>query len=331
MPEEPTSILVTAAGAEGTAGKITRLRDRGYRVVAADSDPDAPGLYLADSAHVVPPGGDPAFVPELRRICAREEVRAVVPLVDEELLAVWGLAASGIEVLLPRPQLVAVCLDKLLLMETLDAVGVPVPRTRLGVYGADGLGYPLIVKPRTGRGGRGVSVARDKAELDEILAHWAGDLGRVLLQELVEGPEYSASVVVWRDGRVQAVVPKEVVLKDGSSRYAVSRRDTAVIEVCTQAAEALDADGPINVQLCVDRSGVPRVFEINPRFSGSSTLTAASGLDEIAGLLGQALGEAEPRFGDGWREGVAMVRHATETFVPEHALMTRRHLLERSR
>ncbi|WP_017625219.1 ATP-grasp domain-containing protein [Nocardiopsis chromatogenes] len=330
MLDKQVSVLVTAAGAEGTAGKILRLRRQGFRVVAIDADPRAPGLYLADRGHVVPVGTSPDFIPELRRICSAEAVRALVPLVDEELVPSWELSGCGLEVLLPRLGMVSVCLDKLALMETLDKAGIPVPPTRLARFGPGDLNLPLIVKPRTGRGSRGVTVVRTREELEAALAAAPVERGAMIIQEYVDGPEFSVSVVMWRDGRVQAVVPKEVVLKDGSSRYAISRRNEAVTRTCARVARALGADGPFNVQLRIGPDGVPRVFEINPRFSGSSTLTAAAGVDEIGLLLLQALDPHRPRIEDRWREGVAMVRHAAEAFVTEAELDTGRISLERT-
>ncbi|GAB3724222.1 ATP-grasp domain-containing protein [Nocardiopsis oceani] len=329
MPDDDAGILVTAAGAEGTAGKILRLRDAGYRVVAVDIDPGAAGLYLADQAYVVPHGQSPDFAPEILRICSLERIRAIVPLVDEELVTVWNLAGHGVQIMLPRAEVVARCLDKLVLMEVLQEGGVTVPKTRLAACGHDDMVFPLIVKPRWGRGGRGVFVAHDEAELVLALDRVGDEPGRVIVQEYVRGPEYSASVVVWRDRRVQAVVPKEVVLKEGSSRYAISRHHPEVTEVCVKTAHVLDADGPLNVQMCTDSSGTPYVFEVNPRFSGSSALTAAEGVDEIGGLLKQVLRDGRSTLHDTWREGVAMVRHSAETFVDEHAFAQRHRSLRR--
>ncbi|MGW8437860.1 ATP-grasp domain-containing protein [Nocardiopsis sp. NPDC055879] len=330
MPSDRASILVTAAGAEGTAGKILGLRDAGYRVVAVDTDPEATGLYLADQAYVVPPGQSPEYVPEITRICAAERIRAIVPLVDEELVAVWALAKLGIQILLPHADLVTRCLDKLTLMEFLDETGVSVPRTRLATRGTEDLAFPVIGKPRRGRGSRGVFLARHPSELKEAMGRSAADPDQIIVQEYVTGPEFSVSVVAWRDRRIQAVVPKEVVFKNGSSRYAISRHDSVVTEECVKAAHALDADGPLNVQLRVDASGTPYVFEINPRFSGSAILTAAAGVDEIGGLLAQALDDHRSVVRDSWHEGVAMIRHSTETFVAEPTFTDRHRSLERN-
>lgn len=326
MPDAGTTVLITGAGAAGTAGKIMRLRDQGHRVVATDINADAAGLYLADRGYVVPAGDSAMFTDEIARICMIEDVRAIVPLVDEELLPVWRLATTGVEVLLPHPNMVAVCLDKYALCLVLAEAGIPVPATRLAGASTRGMPYPLITKPRFGRGGRGVTVLRTALD--------AADRGRdalapdqVVVQEYIEGPEYTVSVVVWRDGRVQAVVPKQVLLKHGSSSYAISRHEPGITRLCREIADVLGADGPFNVQLRVDSSGTPRVFEINPRFSGSSALTAAAGVDEVSALLGQAVDVTAPQVDDVWCAGVAMLRHPAESFTTGDELLERRSAL----
>jgi len=323
VPDQTTTkptVVVTTAGSAPTPGTILHLRASGFRVVATDVDPTAPGLYLADRGCLVPPGDSEAFLPRLRQLCAEEGAVAIIPLVDEELLGVGTLDGPGTTVLLPRPEFVRTCLDKYVLMHELDMAGIGVPRTwpvsEWPVQAADTAPEGLVVKPRSGRGSRGVSFVGSAQEMARIVAEGGYGTEELIVQERVTGPEYTVSVVTWRDGRVQAVVPKEVVLKQGVTKYAVTRRNEAVEETCRAIQENLRADGPFNVQLCLDGQGRPRVFEINPRFSSTAALTRAAGVDEIAGLLRRAV-LGGPPLTDDWREGVAMVRRWTDEFLSE--------------
>jgi carbamoyl-phosphate synthase large subunit len=318
-PSKPT-VVVTTAGSAPTPGTILHLREQGFRVVATDIDPAAPGLYLADRGHLVPPGDSEAFLPRMRALCAEEGAVAIVPLVDEELIRAGELSGDGLSVLLPRPEFVAACLDKYVLMRELERAGIGTPRTWLAserpcapeTAAPDG----LVVKPRRGRGSRGVTVVESVRDVARAVAESGYAADELIVQERITGPEYTVSVVVWRDGAVQAVVPKEVLLKQGVTRYAVTRRHHEVARTCRAVQAAMRADGPFNVQLALDGAGRPRVFEINPRFSSTAALTAAAGVDEIAGLLRQAV-SGGPRLTDEWREGVAMVRRWTDEFISE--------------
>ncbi|WP_184080299.1 ATP-grasp domain-containing protein [Nocardiopsis mwathae] len=308
--------MVTTAGSAQTSGTILHLRRQGFRIIATDIDPTAPGLYLADRGYVVPPGTSDAYLPEVRRICREERAIAIIPLVDEELVPVADLSFDDVAILLPRPDFVAVCLDKYVLMRRLAAVGIGVPATSLASEWDGSLEPPLVVKPRAGRGSRGVTVCTSPEEIGGLIADGPYAADDLIVQERICGPEYTVSVVVWRDGDIQAVVPKEVILKRGVTKYAVTRRNARVAEVCRAVQHELRADGPFNVQLALDADGEPRIFEINPRFSSTAPLTIASGVDEITGLLRQAT-RGGPRLADDWEEGLVMVRHWSDRFLQE--------------
>jgi len=100
-----------------------------------------------------------------------------------------------------------------LLMRKLEQAGITVPRTRLASDGPGDVPYPLVIKPRTGRGSKGLGIVNSAADLSVFLAASEYRSDQLLIQEYVDGPEFTVSVVAWRDGIVQAVVPKEVVFK----------------------------------------------------------------------------------------------------------------------
>ena len=75
------------------------------------------------------------------------------------------------------------------------------------------------------------------------------------------------------------------------------------------------ADGPFNVQLMLTPSGVPRVFEINPRYSTTVALTLGAGLDEVDLVMRHALGDRVDV--PAWRPDTMMVRYTAQAFVHE--------------
>ena len=50
---------------------IESLRKNGYRVLAADMDSTAAGLYCADRGYVIPAGTTPDFLSAIRNICKK--------------------------------------------------------------------------------------------------------------------------------------------------------------------------------------------------------------------------------------------------------------------
>jgi len=311
------TILLTGAGGVAIPFLITSLRNKGYRVLTADMDGQAAGLFIADKSFVIPAGASLEFLPALRSICLRENVDVFIPLVDEELVAAIELERDGINVILPNIEFVKTCLDKYALMQSLYRAGISVPKTYLlhDAFDYTSCVFPMIIKPRVGRGSRGVCKVNSQEEIEKYLKNTHYTSESLLLQEYILGPEYTVSVVVWRDGNVQAVIPKEIISKRGITRLAVTRYNKLIEDLCILVQEKLHADGPFNVQLCLDDNGQPYIFEINPRFSTSVTLTMAAGIDEVGLLVDQAISGTIPTHKLAWKEGVVLMRSSQDTFV----------------
>lgn len=311
-------ILITGAGGVALPAIIEKLQKRGFMVYAVDIDPYASGLYLADKAYIIPPASSPDFLPVILDICKKEKIEAVVPLVDEELAKCSELEKYNIVVVTPRLDFITMCLDKYNLMKRLEKNNILVPATRLANADIDTFKYPLIVKPRVGRGSRDVQIVKTREELDIYLKRTCYEKDKIIIQEYIRGKEYTVSVVVWRDGVVRAVVPKEIISKKGITHIAITRKNSLIEDVSFKIQNMYRADGPFNIQLKFDiKNNRIYIFEINPRFSTTVTLTITSGVDEISMLLNQALKVATREKPAKWKEGVVLFRKTTDSYMSE--------------
>ena len=112
-----------------------------------------------------------------------------------------------------------------------------------------------------------------------------------VVQEYLDGPEFTLDVLCDFDGRPLSVVPRErVVIRAGViDRGRHGQRSAADRTWRSRAREVFAFAGPVNIQ-CRMVDGGPMVFEINPRFSGGIPLTIAAGADFPAMLVDLALG-----------------------------------------
>ena len=311
------TVLLTGAGGPASAGMVSVLRKWGYRVISVDMRPFSPAFYLSDKAYLVPAGDSPNFLVRLEEICNKEHVDAIVSVVDEELLHTLEIKKKGIQIIQPRSEFVKLCLDKYHCMNELRKKGINAPLTWLATEIPADAPYPLFIKPRVGRGSRGIGKINSHSDLVRFLDKSTYSPLSLIAQPFIPGAEFTVSVVVWRDGDVQAVVPKEIISKVGVTKLAVTRKNHKIYDLCLAIQKEFRADGPFNVQLALDKTGEPLPFEINPRFSTSTTLTMAAGVDELGGILSQALfGKESHQFSD-WKEGVVLVRHTTDQFLSE--------------
>ena len=88
--------------------------------------------------------------------------------------------------------------------------------------------YPAIVKPRQGRGSRGLAFLDGAADLRAYLGAAAKDADQYIVQERLLGPEFTTSVVVGLDGKLLAIVPKEAADKRGITQVGITRNVPAI-------------------------------------------------------------------------------------------------------
>ena len=166
---------------------IRTLRRMGIRSVAVYSDADAGARHVrdADVAIRIGPAAAASSYLSADRIlgaAAATGAQAVHPgygfLAENDGFA-RACAAAGLVFIGPSPQAIETMGDKIRAKQTVSAAGVPVVpgRAQAGltdrdlIRAAGEVGYPLMVKPSAGGGGKGMRLVRDAARLgDEIAA-----------------------------------------------------------------------------------------------------------------------------------------------------------------
>lgn len=350
----PIRVLVTAIGGGGHGDQILkalRLADPGrYRLFGADANADCTQRGLVEQFATLPSASHPGYLDALLTLCHRWRIRALFHGCEPELNVFAAnraaIEAAGIFLPINRVDLIQVCMDKAATNQRLAELGFPSPRFAR-VADVEGLAaidwFPVVVKPSVGGGGSAnVFIAQDPREL-RALADYLG-LGTVashfMVQEYVGTPddeftvgvlhsldgEYINSIAVRRHLKgglnVRAVVPNRTGLAHLGPRLVISSgvshgdvgRFQDVTSQCREIATKLGSRGPLNIQ-CRFVDGAVRVFEINPRFSGTTSIRAMVGFNEPDILLRRhLLGEIiEVDFP--YREATVL-RGLTEYLVP---------------
>jgi biotin carboxylase len=228
----------------------------------------------------------------------------------------------------PEPDALARCRDKEAQRSALARAGVTQPHS-LGVgsvaaalEAGEALGYPVVLKPAEGSGKVGVARVDNPREMesrvDALLARTANERGipvppRALVEELVEGPEFSCETF---DRRVVGITRKHL----GAPPHFVEMGhdfpaplDLAVVVAVGEAALcALSALGlgwgAAHTELRLTPTG-PSLIEVNPRLAGGlipALVDRAIGVDLVGAQVARACGapvEPAPR-----RAGAASIR-----------------------
>ncbi|HLI44449.1 MAG TPA: ATP-grasp domain-containing protein [Acidimicrobiales bacterium] len=311
--EDPAVVLVTGAGGPAGVAVVRWLKAAGHRVIAADSNPSAVGLRLADGAAVLQRADSPRFVGSVAEAARVAGAGVLIPTVAEELVNLAAgrdeLEAAGLRTWLPDPDAVMACIDKWVFAKVAQSTRVRTPATNLG--SAHGVPGPFVVKPRFGRGSRDIVVAED----EEALAYALHHVPEPIVQTMLTGREFTADALVAPDGRVVAVVPRwRLETRGGISTRGETFVDPGLIVDVAELLGALGLRGPANVQGFVDSEGVATFTEVNPRFSGGLPLSLAAGADLVGEYVHVARGGSVRPERCTYRSGVVMTRYFEEVF-----------------
>lgn len=276
-------MLITGGGGCGNEA-LWRLLHRRYTVHFCDADllsinPTIP----EDRHHGIPWATDPEFSLRMVDLCKRLKIDVLIPTVDEEL-AVLARVASELHptrLLVPDITYIETMLDKFQMIATLSGERIPVPRSAILSDTFKHLNFPCIVKPRRGRGSRDVKTLNSFSEADDLRQMLGAKAVNTLLQEKVEGTEYTIQMIADAECRLHAIVPVEVEVKRGITLRAKTVFDRRILESCRAIHNAVPTRGCYNIQLIMDRDGRVLPFEINPRVSTTLCLTIAAGVDPI--------------------------------------------------
>jgi carbamoyl-phosphate synthase large subunit len=290
-----TSILVTGAGGGLGQGIIKALRcipDMKLQIIASDVDSRSPGLYWADRAVLLPAASASDYVDLLTELCAHECVDFYIPGTDSELSLCAQIAGqlrrtTGTEIVISPPDVVAIADDKYRTFQFLEEHDLPRPKTFIGSeVDPDKIGYPIIVKPRRGWRSIGVTLARNKSELSARLSQEPN----LLVQEHIGSTddEYTCTIVTVR-GECSDVVVFRRWLRSGDTYRAIPVQNKTIEQYVMRVTSLLGVEGPANFQIRLDND-VPKLFEINSRFSGTTPLCAIVGMNPVEFFLKRRLG-----------------------------------------
>ncbi len=297
-------------------------------VVAADPNPLAPAQYAAHARRAVPRIDDPGYVPALEALCDEFSVGAVVPLTDLDIEVLARARAEGrLPAFVPDPDIAAATYDKYETHLLLQRLGLPSPPTVLP--GEPVASYPVMVKPRQGSGARSIHAARDAEEADFFVRYVEEP---VMVQTLMQGPEFSIDLMSDLQGRCLNAIPRTMIeSRGGESIKGTVIDDRELVELGRDVVEALGVRGPCTVQVFRDRDIGLGITDVNTRFGGAfpgPMYAAMTGRTYPELIVRMARGEpVEPHVGE-FRAGLTFTRYYWQLELDEGLSPTGRDIVE---
>ncbi len=304
------------------------LRSLGYEIVLVNSNPATimtdPGM--ADVTYI-----EPLNLKVMTEIIEAERPDALLPnlggqtglnlsseLAKHGILKKYGVKVIGVNVdAIERGE------DRMAFKETMNKLGIDMPKSQVvtsvedAEKVAEGLGYPVVIRPAYTMGGTGGGLVYNIEELRTVAARGlsASLVKQILVEESVLGWEELELEVV-RDAKNQMITVCFIENVDAMGIHTGDSYCTAPMltiepglqrrlqEYSYKIVEAIEVIGGTNIQFAHNpRTGRVVVIEINPRTSRSSALASkATGfpIAYVSSLLAGGLTMDEIPY---WRDG----------------------------
>jgi len=299
-------ILVTGLGGMA-GGNVVKLMPKGSVVATTDANPSARNelarLGIAGVKFFTVPHADKrdAFKMAVNQIVIRYNIDLIIPTVDEELMALsYRPEHVNARIIVSPYETIRSCYDKARLYAATKQENfcpkfvVAKNRQDLAVFG----NLPLFMKPRIGRGSRGVKRFENYMEVpkEDIIE-------KNVFCEFLPGQEYTVDCLFDLHGKAVVLVPrKRLKIHHGKSALGETIRHAEIEEKVKKLSSIFMFIGPANIQFKADTQGRMKLVEINPRFSGGLPITADAGANtpEMLYSILQGNTAACPD----WKEGV---------------------------
>lgn len=285
------NVLVVPAGSGMAYSAINKLKeDSKINVISADADKLAPGLYLSNKAYKIPPFSDKKFYDSLLTIIKKEEVDIIIPALDPILLDFSIkrklFRSYGAITLISNSNTIKITRDKWLTYKKLKN-HVPFPNSFIALHDIN-IDYPLFIKPREGSGSKNTYKIINCKDLD----FYFNSIHNPIIQEYLPGKEYTVDCLADKQGNLAVCISRErIETKCGISIKGKIVKFAEIQEIAQKITENLKFFGPFFFQLKEDQCGKLKIMEINPRISGTMSLSSASGINIHSLAVRMAMGE----------------------------------------
>jgi carbamoyl-phosphate synthase large subunit len=289
-----TRVLVTGAGSTVGQGiiKALRLSDLPVTIISSDISNVSAGLFRSDEAVILPKVESENSYDKISSIIKKQKIQAVLigSEYDIDFFSTHKNALEsegGASVIVSPPDVIRIANDKWETTEFLRKFNYPFAEAALPSNSSEACeiatqwGFPIMIKPRTGTSSRNIHIVHDARQLEFYFDQTAG----MMLQKLICQPaqqlanEYTCSTFTTNTGDILGPFTARRYLRGGDSWTIEVAPIKEIHPLLLDITERLNCVGSLNIQLFLTDDG-PVPFELNARFSGTTSIRAHFGFNE---------------------------------------------------
>jgi carbamoyl-phosphate synthase large subunit len=274
---ESQVVLVPGAAAPAGINTIKSLKMSNFagKIVATDSTSLSAGFFMADVNEILPEADAQYYVKRLFEIVEKHHVQVLMPSSGYDIYPYSdnreALARIGATAVVSDRDTLEICRDKLLTYKKMSG------KYNLPFTTADPdkvKSFPVIAKPRFGKGSRNVIKVNNEADLRYI----SSNFGNTIFQEFLPGVEYTIDVLSDMNKKPIIAVPRiRLQTKAGISTKGRIIRDADLETTCMNMAREIGIRGPSCIQMKESSEEQLKLIEINSRLGGGTIFSTLAG------------------------------------------------------
>jgi carbamoyl-phosphate synthase large subunit len=279
------NVLIPGAGGPAGINTIKSLRIISFKgkIVSTDSNHLSAGFFLSDLYYVIPRYDSEFFIDNLLRIIKEQNINVLMPSSGFDIYGYSDnyniIKECGAIPIVSKRKVLEICRDKLLSYQFLSR---KFPFAFTTEYPEKIDTFPIIAKPRFGKGSNNIIMIENKLDLEFVMRKFEN----MIFQEYLPGTEYTVDVLSDLTEKSIMAIPRiRMDTKAGISVKGKIVRNSMIESLCKNTVDTLGIRGPSCIQLKESKNGELKIIEINPRFGGGTIFTTLAGANFPAMLL----------------------------------------------
>lgn len=285
------------------------------KVHIANNSSFSTAMISGDYSVVAPSIYEEKYIPFLKKYCIQNEINALIPLFDLDLLKLSKYRKEfeeiGVKVVVSSEEVIAICNDKWETYKFLREKGFNTPTTFLKVNDAlkavkqGEIHFPLILKPRWGMGSISIFEADNVEELTIFYQRVLKTIRStylsydalqnidacIIIQEKLDGQEYGLDIINNLQGDYEVTVIKEkIAMRSGETDCAEVVNNEGLEKAGKKLSEMLKHIGNLDVDAFIV-NGKPYILEMNARFGGGYPFSHIAGVNLPKAIIKWLKGE----------------------------------------
>ncbi len=293
-------------------------RHKDLKIVVVDYNKNAIGKYFCDKFEQVPFGNSKKYIPFIIKLIKKYKIDLIIPASDEEALQ---LSKNKDKIEKLKTKITSINYNELRIIsskvktyKTLSNYGFVFPKwleirnindLKQGINDFLKLKKNFVIKPSSSRGGRNITLVKINSLkgkffkkkknkfLNEILLKYKGIYPLIISEELFE-PIFDLDLLSWNGKFLKGVVRRRVDPSDPNAGNIIVK-NKKIIDQGKKIAKLFNLSWLYDCDFMLDKKGNPVLIEMNPRMSGSASVSVAAGIPLFDDIISLARNKRVPK------------------------------------